>query len=418
MGIPGSGTSTTLASLALTLAAEHRPEDLDLLVLDLGSRDLAPLAGLPHTAAYVGSGAAAREQQVRLLKYVRAELDRRRAAPGPHRRTVVLVDGLAALKDEYDDFEGLKLLEGLYRAYSDGPEVGLWCVATTTRAKAVPSAIDEVTTQKWLFRLADQYDYAAAGVPAKFAPAAVAGRCVIAETRLQAHVATPSTPLAEAVTLVAGRWGPVPAKPTVVGQLPESVSVAELGVSARVGGEPWQLPVGVRESDLAPAVLESYEGEHVLVAGPARSGKSTLLLAIAETLRAGAAADGVPLAIWGAGRASFAAGGRRPRPVRRRRRRTRRAAGLGPGALGAAGPAGRRRRAVRRRGPGHRRPDRGSDGRPQGGRRRTLRRPALALQPLDQDGAQVAGRACCSSPTSTTTASCWASPSRAARPWR
>ena len=301
MGIPGSGTSTTLASLALTLAAEHRPEDLDLLVLDLGSRDLAPLAGLPHTAAYVGSGAAAREQQVRLLKYVRAELDRRRAAPGPHRRTVVLVDGLAALKDEYDDFEGLKLLEGLYRAYSDGPEVGLWCVATTTRAKAVPSAIDEVTTQKWLFRLADQYDYAAAGVPAKFAPAAVAGRCVIAETRLQAHVATPSTPLTEAVTLVAGRWGPVPAKPTVVGQLPESVSVAELGVSARVGGEPWQLPVGMRESDLAPAVLESYEGEHLLVAGPARSGKSTLLLAIAETLRAGAAADGVPLAIWGLG---------------------------------------------------------------------------------------------------------------------
>ena len=301
MGIPGSGTSTTLASLALTLAAEHRPEDLDLLVLDLGSRDLAPLAGLPHTAAYVGSGAAAREQQVRLLKYMRAELDRRRAAPGPHRRTVVLVDGLAALKDEYDDFEGLKLLEGLYRAYSDGPEVGLWCVATTTRAKAVPSAIDEVTTQKWLFRLADQYDYAAAGVPAKFAPAAVAGRCVIAETRLQAHVATPSTPLTEAVTLVAGRWGPVPAKPTVVGQLPESVSVAELGVSARVGGEPWQLPVGMRESDLAPAVLESYEGEHLLVAGPARSGKSTLLLAIAETLRAGAAADGVPLAIWGLG---------------------------------------------------------------------------------------------------------------------
>ena len=232
---------------------------------------------------------------------MRAQLDRRRAAPGPHRRTVVLVDGLAALKDEYDDFEGLKLLEGLYRAYSDGPEVGLWCVATTTRAKAVPSAIDEVTTQKWLFRLADQYDYAAAGVPAKFAPAAVAGRCVIAETRLQAHVATPSTSLAEAVTLVAGRWGSVPAKPTVVGQLPESVSVAELGVSARVGGEPWQLPVGMRESDLAPAVLESYEGEHLLVAGPARSGKSTLLLAIAETLRAGAAADGVPLAVWGLG---------------------------------------------------------------------------------------------------------------------
>ncbi len=301
MGIPGSGTSTTLASLALTLTTEHHPDDLDLVVLDLGSGDLAPLAQLPHTAAYVGSGAAAREQQVRLLKYLRAELDRRRAGAGPHRRTVVLVDGLAVLKEEYDDFEGIKLLDGLYRAWSDGPEVGLWCAATTTRAKAVPSAIDEVTTQKWLFRLADAYDYAAAGVPAKFAPAAVAGRCVIAETRLQAHVATPSSSLVDAVALVAGRWGPVSGKPTVVGRLPGSVTVAELGVHGELGAEPWRIPIGVRESDLAPAVLESYEGEHVLVAGPPRSGKSTLLLAIAETLRAGAAAAGVPLEVWGAG---------------------------------------------------------------------------------------------------------------------
>ena len=138
LGIPGSGTSTTLASIALTLASAYSPEELDLLVLDMGSRDLAPLAGLPHTAAYVGSGSGTREQQVRLLKYLRAELDRRRAQPGGHRRTVLLLDGLAALKEEYDDFDGLQFLEGLYRAYADGPDVGLWIACATTRAKAVP----------------------------------------------------------------------------------------------------------------------------------------------------------------------------------------------------------------------------------------------------------------------------------------
>ena len=55
------------------------------------------------------------------MEHLRGELDRRRTAPGPHRRTVVLIDGLAALRDEYDDFEGIKLLDGLYRAYADGP---------------------------------------------------------------------------------------------------------------------------------------------------------------------------------------------------------------------------------------------------------------------------------------------------------
>lgn len=299
LGVPGSGTSTTLASIALTLAAEHAPDDLDLVVLDMGSRDLEPLAALPHTAAYVGSGSASREQQVRLMKHLRAELDRRRTAPGPHRRTVVLVDGLAALRDEYDDFEGVRLLDGLYRAYADGPDVGLWFATTTSRAKSVPAAIDEVTTQKWLFRLADTYDYASAGVPVKHAPAAVAGRCVVADTRLQTHVASPSTSLRDAVGRVADRWPGAAPKPPVVGQLPEHVTVAELGVRARLTGEPWQVPVGVRESDLEPAVLEVYEGEHVLVAGPPRSGRSTLLLAMVEALRGGAAADGVDLAVWG-----------------------------------------------------------------------------------------------------------------------
>ena len=299
MGIPGSGTTTTLASLALTLAAEHAPDELDLIVLDLGSRDLEPLTALPHTAAYVGSGSAAREQQVRLMRHLRAELDRRRAAPGPHRRTVVLIDGLAALRDEYDDFEGIRLLEGLYRAYADGPEVGLWCAATTSRTKSVPAALDDVTTQKWLFRLADAYDYSSAGIPPKSAPAAVAGRCVFAETRLQTHVASPTTSLVDAVAAVAARWGEVAPKPPVVGQLPEAVTVAELGVPAHLASEPWRIPVGIRESDLEPAVLEVYEGEHVLVAGPPRSGRSTLLLAMVEALRTGAEAAGLDLAVWG-----------------------------------------------------------------------------------------------------------------------
>ena len=299
LGIPGSGTSTALASIALTLAATYSPDDLDLLVLDMGSRDLGPLADLPHTAAYVGSGSGSREQQVRFLRYLRAELDRRRATPGPHRRMVVLVDGLAALKDEYDDFDGIKLLEGLYRAYADGPEVRMWFAATTARAKAVPSAIDEVTTQKWLFRLADAYDYASAGIPAKAAPPAVAGRFVSAETKLHAHVATPSVDRAEAVATIAARWPQASPKESVVGQLPSFVTVADLGVAAEVGGEPWRIPVGIAESDLMPVGLESYEGEHILVAGPARSGKSTLLLAMAEAIKAGAESAGTTVAIWG-----------------------------------------------------------------------------------------------------------------------
>lgn len=299
MGIPGYGTSTALASVTLALAAELPPQELDVLVLDMGSRDLAVLEGLPHTTAYVSTGANSREQQMRYLRHVRGELERRRTEPGPHPKALFVIDGLAALKDEMQDFEGLALLDGLYRAYTDGPDVGMHFAVSTTRSKAVPPAIDEVTTQKWLFRLADPYDYSTAGIKPAQGPSPVPGRCVLAETRLQTHVATPWQGFGQAVAEVSRRWRDAAPKESAVGQLPEDVRFAELGVQADVSGEPWLVPVGVRESDLAPHFLELYEGEHLLIAGPARSGRSTLLLAIAEALRSSAASQSRPVRVWG-----------------------------------------------------------------------------------------------------------------------
>nr|WP_269468894.1 FtsK/SpoIIIE domain-containing protein [Paeniglutamicibacter quisquiliarum] len=300
LGIAGSGTSTTLASLALAAAAAKDPRELDLLVLDTGSRALAPLAALPHTSAYVGTGPGAREQQARFLRHLRTELARRRADPGARKETLVLIDGLATLRDEFQDYDGQGLLDALNRAYADGPALGLYFAVSTTRAKAVPSAIDEVTIQKWLYRLADPYDYSALGVRGSNIPAAVPGRCVDAGSLRQMHVATPGTDLPAAVATVAARWPDAEPKPAAIGRLPEELTVGQLGVPAQLGGEPWRFPVGLREEDLAPGVLEVYEGEHVLVSGPARSGKSTLLLALAESIRGSAAASGQPVAVWGA----------------------------------------------------------------------------------------------------------------------
>src|SRR5205814_2377350 len=47
-GVGGSGTTTALATLAVSLARAHTPAELHLYVLDFGTQALAPLAGLPH----------------------------------------------------------------------------------------------------------------------------------------------------------------------------------------------------------------------------------------------------------------------------------------------------------------------------------------------------------------------------------
>ena len=184
-GVPGSGTTTALVAIALTAARALDPQELDIVVLDMSAGDLEVLTGLPHLVGYAGAGSGARERQSRLLKFLRAEVQRRRSAPDRSRRMLVLVDGFAALRDEYQDVDGLPLLESFYRSYADGPEVGVHFAMTTTRVKAIPSAIDEVTTQKWLFRLADRYDYSSAGIKPEQMPADVNGRAVPVLTRLQ-----------------------------------------------------------------------------------------------------------------------------------------------------------------------------------------------------------------------------------------
>ena len=71
-----SGTTTALAALALDVARRWSPDEVHLLVADLGGGTLAPLAGLPHTGAVVTAGD--RERIERFVRVLRKELDRRR----------------------------------------------------------------------------------------------------------------------------------------------------------------------------------------------------------------------------------------------------------------------------------------------------------------------------------------------------
>lgn len=297
MGVRGSGTTTTMATIALALAATKSPEELDLLCLDVGSRGLADLQRVPHTVAYVGAGPGAKEQQVRFMRFLRSEFQRRRESAQPQRDMVILIDGLATFKDEFSDFLGQEHLDTLYRVYADGPGVGMHFVVTTTRAKSVPPAMDEVTTQRWVFRLADTYDYSALGVKGKNIPAEAPGRCVDVNTLLQMHVATPDQGIESAVEQAAQRWADSPAKKDVIGTLPENIAASDLAEQLDLTQEPMIIPVGLAEDNLQPATLEVFEEEHILIGGPARSGKSSLLCAIAELLLS-ASPDQRP-AVWG-----------------------------------------------------------------------------------------------------------------------
>jgi DNA segregation ATPase FtsK/SpoIIIE, S-DNA-T family len=295
-GIGGSGTTTTLSSLALSLARLYPADDLHLYAVDFGAGELGALEPLPHVGAVILANE--RERQTRLIRHLRAELDRRRqlgsAALREEPLIVTLIDGWSAFAAEYNDLAGSAVFEAFGRVFADGPELRMYTVVAADRATAVPSQLASLVRQRMALRLADAYDYSGFGVRSTAVPDMVPGRALQAGTGQVVQIARPADGLAAAAARMAGTATStatgataLPNRPPVpIANLATVVRLVELAAPARLDDRPWSIPIGLAERTLSAAGLMVYEGEHALVTGPARSGKSTTLLTVAAACRA------------------------------------------------------------------------------------------------------------------------------------
>ena len=282
LGMVGSGTTTTLATLALAAARRHTPDELHLHVLDLGRGELAPLAGLPHCGAVVTAGEV--ERRARLVTWLLAEAQRRRclgrAALDALPLQVLLVDGLAAWFDELDDPATHATLAAVQRLVTDAPQLRMAVVGTAPRHGAVRTAVATATEQRLVHRLADPNDHALLGLRPGSVPDLPAGRALRPDGGVLqvARVA----PLDGAVAAIAAASPPATDPPAPVGSLPVVLRPRRLRGEVALGDGPWRLPVGRDALDLRPVSWTLHRGDHALVLGPPGSGRSALLRGLAE----------------------------------------------------------------------------------------------------------------------------------------
>jgi DNA segregation ATPase FtsK/SpoIIIE, S-DNA-T family len=286
-GLGGSGTTTTLASIALALADTTGPDRTHLYVLDFGAGELAALGGLPHVGAVTAP--PEHERQRRLLRRLRGELEARRRLDASTRagapRIVVLLDGYTGFAAEHDDLAGDATREALARVWADGPEVGIHMAISGDRAGAIPNALASLAQQRLVYRLADLPDYAQFGIHRSNVPRFSPGRAVVGGSGQTIQIARSREPLPAAVARRAPRDGdgaaPAPGGPLPIGVLPQSVPLEAILGATRVGQEPWFVSLGIGDEQLEPVGFELYEGDHAIVGGAGRSGKTTTLLLLA-----------------------------------------------------------------------------------------------------------------------------------------
>lgn len=291
-GSDGSGASSLLRTLLLGVAERFSPDDVHVHCLDTDGGGLAPLAALPHSGAVVGRDDV--ERIGRLLDRLSNELARRASvaeqlgdsAPVLAREPAIVlaIHDLGSLHAALDGRPDLAAawprLEEIVR---DGPSVGIVVLATARHERDVPPGLAPAMPDRLVFELGDRAAYAAFGLRPADVPEFVPGRAIRLHDRVELQVAEPPSPLEAAVAAVDSE--PALERPPMrVDPLPERISVNELAPLAEAMEDGVGVPVGFDTRSGDPALLRFRFGEHVVVTGPAGSGRSSVLVAVATAL--------------------------------------------------------------------------------------------------------------------------------------
>ncbi len=311
-GGPRSGRSTALRTIAGSAARRFGPEDLHLYVLDCAGGALLCVADLPHCGAICDRQDVARGD--RMLIRLAEEIDRRQAVlaaggfasvaeqrarvPVAERLpwVLLLVDGWEGFHAAYDDVDGGRPVDTVLRLAREGAAAGLRVVVTGDR-QALTGRVSSLLPTKLVLRFADPVDYGLAGLSPRAVPDVMPdGRMVLVDGAVEAQVALlapdPSGPAQVAALRGLARSTAPPCGGTGAGRLPFRVQALPGRVDASTlavpagAGRLWAL-VGVGGDDAAAVGVDlALDGPGFLVAGPARSGRSTALQAMAGSLLA------------------------------------------------------------------------------------------------------------------------------------
>ncbi|SEC06162.1 DNA segregation ATPase FtsK/SpoIIIE, S-DNA-T family [Streptomyces sp. 2224.1] len=320
IGSPRQGRSQTLRTIAGTLARAHSPDRLHLYGIDCGNGALLAMEGLPHCGAVTQRTQP--DRVARLLARLTAELTRRqellaargsadltelrRALPEDERppHLVLFIDRWEVFDKQLGEYDAGNLLNSVLTLLRDGASAGIHLVMTGDRA-LFSSRVNGATEDKLVLKLNEKSEYGMIGITQRNVPDEIPpGRAFRAADKAEVQIAlltenpegqAQAAALQQIAEECRQRAAHLPAatRPFRVDTLPDRLTFEEAArfVPARRSVR-WAL-AGVGGDELTAVGPDFTVTPTFLVAGPARSGRSTVLSTLALSLLA----VGIPVVV-------------------------------------------------------------------------------------------------------------------------
>ena len=291
-GAPGTGKTTLLKTIVLSLGMCYTPEDVNIYIMDFGGWSMKLFESMPH----VGGVALDQEEEklLKLAKLLTEEFENRKriflqnavsslsayreAVSAKLPAIVLVIDNFTPMLDICPDLEGF--ITTLAR---EGAAYGIYMICTANSASGIRYRVQQNIRGAVAFELTDRGDYAAlvGRLEGSMLPPIVGRAYYKSAPPIEFQAALPLSGANEQErTLALGRlleemdaaWrGP---RPRPIPVMPETVPQEALlaGYDRRE-----VLPIGILYEDITMAYMDLSEHYNMLISGPERCGKSAML---------------------------------------------------------------------------------------------------------------------------------------------
>jgi S-DNA-T family DNA segregation ATPase FtsK/SpoIIIE len=311
-GAPRSGRSQVLRTIAGAAARNASAADVHIYALDCGNGALIPLGDMPHTGAVVLRTQTERAQRL-LIKLAQETVRRqevlaasgfagiteqRQSVPSHERlpHIILLIDRWEGFITTFGDLDAGAMVDQVTALLREGASLGIHLVIAGDR-QLLSNRLATLVEDKLVLRLADRSDFTFAGLNPKKLPEVIGeGRAFVAESGVETQVALltkdPAGQAQSAALVEIGRYSARrdeavsrDRRPFRLDVLPKTLSFEDAwNLRGEGHGGLWAM-VGVGGDELLAVGprLDNGNGTFI-VAGPPKSGKSTVLLTMIRSL--------------------------------------------------------------------------------------------------------------------------------------